>query len=226
MLIVVKKGQVPEGLYKFMIIDGSGDKARRVDRPADAWAMVVVGVEPYRSGELGMSRVYILDLLIKEMSLADAQQAAVAMYCRNGRILKLGVEKVGMSTTEVHICNALRAKRRFVSEEHGNLQILKPGGREKKYRIESAVSLPLLNGKVHILDTIPQEYSARFRKEMEKFPSWNKDDGLDAFSFVYDIIKDYRFGALPGEAQKESPYDAAFRKAREGGGVKGWVAAG
>lgn len=211
-LRIVTKGELPVNLYRFMMIDGAGDSGTRVDRAADAWAMAVIGVEPL-ADESGTSRIYILDLLIKPMTLVDAQKAAVDMYCRNGRILKLGIEKVGMSTTEIHICAALRAKNKFLSVDRGNLQILKPGGRSKQFRIESALSWPLSNGKVHILNSIPLEYRTRLMSEMEKFPAWH-EDGLDAVSYVYDIIKEYRFGKLPPPPTKPSAYDAAFRKAR------------
>lgn len=217
----VTKQQLPTRLYKFMLIDGAGDVGRRQDRKADAWAMMVVGVEPYRDDN-GASRIYILDMLIEEMDLVQAQQAAVDMYCRNGRILKLGIEKVGMSTTEIHICAALRAKRRHLSVQSGNLVILKPGSRSKDFRIESALAWPLKNGKLHILDSIPQAQDERLRLEMEKFPAFH-DDGLDALSYAYDIIKDYRFGELPTDAPKENAYDAAFRKARERNTGRGWL---
>lgn len=221
-LRIVKRGQLPTNLYRFMLIDGAGDVGRRVDRKADAWAMMVVGVEPYRDDQ-GTSRIYILDLLIREMNLVEAQKEAVEMYCRNGRILKLGIEKVAMSTTEIHICAALRAKNRHLSVERGNLQILKPGGRSKQYRIESGLSWPLQNGKIHILDTVEMESRVRLQTEMEKFPAYH-DDGLDALSYVYDMIKDYRFGEQPKEEKPESAYDAAFRKSRERGSGKGWIA--
>ena len=213
-LQLVSRRDLPERLYRFMLIDGSGDAGRRVDRRADCWALGVFGVEPYRD-DLGFSRVFILDLMIDEMDLVRAQEEAVAMYCRNGRILKLGVEKVGMSTTEIHIAAALRAKKRHVSVETGNLHILRPGGRTKEYRIESAVSLPLQNGKIHVLDTVPNAYRERLMLEMDRFPASKQDDGLDILSYVYDIIKDYRFTDFPSEPVKPSPYEEAFRKAKE-----------
>jgi len=222
-MIVVSRKELPTRLYKFMLIDGAGDVGRRQDRKADPWAMVVVGVEPYRDDN-GASRVFILDLLIKDMDLATAQQAAVDMYCRNGRILKLGIEKVGMSTTEIHICAALRAKKKVLSVESGNLQILKPGGRSKEFRIESAISWPLKNGKIHVLESVDKESLAILGTEMEKFPAGH-DDGLDALSYAYDIIKEYRFGALPEDEKPETPYDAAFRRARDrfASGKIGWI---
>lgn len=221
-LIKVKRSELPSRLYKFMLIDGAGDLGRRLDRTADAWAMMVIGVEPYRDAE-GNNRIYILDMLIEDMDLLRAQKEAVDMYCRNGRIIKLAIEKVAMSTTEIHICAALRAKKRFLSIDMGNLEILKPGGRSKQFRIESALSWPLKNGKIHIVDTIAPAYSERLGMEMEKFPAW-KDDGLDALSYVYDIIKTYRFGALPEDEKPETPYDAAFRRAKERAFKGGWIA--
>jgi hypothetical protein len=212
-LIVCSRKDLPLNLYKFMLIDGSGDEGRRQDRAADDWALGVIGVEPYRD-DTGASRIYILDLIIESMDLATAQQTAVEMYMRNGRILKLGIEKVGMSTTEIHICSALRAKGRYLSVKQGNLQILKPSGRSKQYRIESGLTLPFTNSKIRILDSIEGRFIERLRLEMEKFPSWNKDDGLDMLSYIYDVIKEYRFGAYPTERPKESAYDYAFRRAR------------
>lgn len=220
-LRVVRKGELPQNLYKFMVIDGAGDVGRRQDRAADAWAMMVIGVEPY-GDELGASRIYILDLIIEEMDLIVAQKAAVDMYCRNGRILKLGIEKVGMSTTEIHIVAALRARGRHLSIKQGNLEILSPAKRKKEYRIEAALSWPLKNGKIHILDRADGAAGERLRLEMEKFPAFH-DDGLDALSYVYDMIKKYRFSDYPSEQKKENPYDVAFRRAREGA-RKGWIA--
>lgn len=221
-LVFYSKNNIPNRLYKFMIIDGAGDKGKRVDRAADAWAMMVIGVEPYRD-ELGASRIFILDLLIKEMDLKEAQEAAVAMYARNGMILKLGIEKVGMSTTEIHICNALRVKKKFLSVQRGNLEILKPSGRTKAFRIESALSWPLDNGKIGVLDTVDNDSLTRLKTEMEKFPAWH-DDGLDGLSYVYDMIKEYRFGARPIEEEPKSMYDLAFEKAKKNKNSGGWIA--
>ena len=220
-LRTVSRKELPSNLYRFMLIDGSGDKGKRIDRAADCWAMVVIGVEPVRQKD-GSNRIYILDLMIREMDLFTAQNAAVEMYCRNGRILKLGIEKVGMSTTEIHICNALAAKGRVVSIERGNLEILNPAGRSKEYRIESALTWPLNNGKIHLLDNLPVADVTRLGLEMEKFPAW-KDDGMDAISYVYDIIKAYRFAAQSTEGEKPDAYFAAYNKRRanvSGGWIK------
>jgi hypothetical protein len=206
-----------------MVIDGAGDQGKRTDnRKADSWAIHVVGVVPFRD-DMGWSDIYLLDSCVEDMDLITAQSKIIEMYLRAGRVLKLGIEKVGMSTTEIHIAAALRAKGKHLSVEHGNLEILKPGGRSKEFRIESALSLPLKNGKIHVLDTIPIAYRERLGLEMEKFPAW-KDDALDSLSYVYDIIKEYRFGLQTTTEKPESPYDAAFRKAAERRATgKGWI---
>ncbi|MBL0320568.1 MAG: hypothetical protein IPP74_14930 [Alphaproteobacteria bacterium] len=224
-LILCKRSDLPERLYKFMLVDGSGDAGRRHDRAADAWALGVIGVEPYRDRD-GSNNIYILDLKIAEMDLVTAQNAVVEMYCRNGRILKLGVEKVGMSTTEIHIAAALRARNRHVSVDIGNLQILNPAKRSKEYRIESALSWPLKNGKIHILESINRASRDRLGMEMEKFPAWH-DDGLDMLSYVYDIIKTYRFGANPHDESKpkEDRWERAERRQSEKKAARhGWIA--
>lgn len=222
-LIIVPHAEIPQELYKFMLIDGAGDKGKRADsRRSDAWALGVFGVVPYRD-TLGLSDVYILDLCIEELDLAAAQLRAVDMYCRNGWIVKLGIEKVGMSSTEIHIASALRAKNKFVSVESNNLEILSPQGRQKHYRIEANVAMPLKNGKIHISDKVPRAARERLQLEMERFPAYH-DDGLDILSYLYDMIKDYRFGDLPEAAKPESAYDRAFRLARESRNAQhGWM---
>lgn len=213
-LIKVSKSEIPKRLYKFMLVDPAGNKGRRADgRSADAWSIGVIGVEPF-ADDSGASDIYILDLMIEEMDLISATNNVVDMYIRAGRVLKLAVEKVGMSTTEIHIANALKAKGKRVSEDKGNLHILKPAGREKHYRIESNLSWPLLNSKIHYADTIPQAFIERLMLEMDKFPYWH-DDGLDMLSYIYDVIKDYKFGKRPEDPSELDAYERARKRKRE-----------
>jgi hypothetical protein len=191
----VEPQAIPKNLFKFMTVDPAG--VNKVARLADSWAILTLGVEPYRD-DLGASNVYILDAVCEPLSEAEALEAIVNMYTRNGRILKLGVEKVGMMSAEVHVANALRARGKSVTLEGGNLVLLKPAGRSKQERIEKNLQWPLNNGKIFISKGVPAAYRQRFFLEMEKFPYWH-DDALDALSYVYDIIRDYRFGKRPVE---------------------------
>lgn len=196
---------IPSNLYKFMLIDPAG---QRKDRIGDAWALVVIGVNPYMD-DLGASDIYITDLLAEPMTEDEAIAQVVDMYCRAGRVMTLGVEKVGLSTAEIHIANALRSKGKYLSIESGSLAILRPGGRPKEQRILSHLVWPLNNGKIHIVDTIPTAYKSRLEMEMQRFPFWH-DDILDALSYGYDLIKDYRFSKFSFQTHQPDLYERIY----------------
>lgn len=180
---------LPSDLLKFMVIDPAGDQATQ--KGADSWAYGVIGVSP-NVDDTGASDIYILDLEIQPHEHSEAIDAICRMYLRNGVIMALGVEKVAQSTTEIHVANALRVHNRQVSVEANTLRILKPQGRKKEDRIVQALQWPLNNGKIHYSTAIPESTIARLRDEMDKFPVWH-DDGIDMLSYIYDIIKDYKF---------------------------------
>lgn len=180
---------IPRDIVKFMIVDPAGDDK---DGTGDSWAMGVIGVEP-KSDELGMNKVFILDAIISPMRESEAPEEAARMYLRNGMIMQLGVEKVGISTAEIHITNALAKKGRYLSQDNGSLVLLRPAGRAKSFRIGNNLSWPLHNGKIFISSNVPNAYKERLRLEADRFPAWH-DDGLDMVSYVYDMMKDYKFG--------------------------------
>jgi hypothetical protein len=194
---VVQPNEIPTNLYKFICIDPASDK-----EVSDSWAILLLGVDPY-ADDLGASDVYLLDAVIEPLDLIAAQKAVVDMYCKHPYIVRVGVEKVGASTFEIHIANALRARGRYVTLELGNLAVLRPGGRKKELRIETALSWPLLNGKIRFSSGVPNAYRERLYLEMKKFPFWH-DDGLDSLSYVYDMIKEYRFGRRPVQEKKDA----------------------
>lgn len=204
-LIEIDPKDIPSRLYRFMDVDPAGTEGKRVKgKKADAWGMMVFGVEPYLD-DVGASDLYILDLFIDVCDHAQAMRQIVAMYLRGGRILKLGVEKVGQSSAEIHVASALRARGRMLSVESGSLQVLRPAGRKKEFRIESNLSWPLANGKIKISTAIPKAFRERLKLELEKFPFWH-DDGLDLCAYAYDMIADYRFGRRPPEDETRDPY--------------------
>jgi hypothetical protein len=189
--------EMPKNLYKFMTIDPAGG---RKDRVGDGWAICVCGVDPYMD-DIGVSNFYILDLIVEPLTEAEAMSAIVSMYMRSGRVLKVGVEKTGISSAEIHVSNALRARGRVVTLENESLVLLRPAGRSKEQRIDSSISWPLSNGKIHISKAIPNAYRERLKVEMEKYPFWH-DDALDAIAYQYDLMKAYRFGKRVGEIEK------------------------
>ncbi len=198
LLIRVPADKVPKNLFKFMLIDQAGD-GRKDGRPGDWWAICVFGVVPNRD-EQGASDVYWLDAGGGPVGEVKAKEEVVKIYTRNGRIVCLGVEKVGLATTEVHIANALRARGRVVSIESGTLKVLNPMGMSKVRRIESQLGWPLHNGKMRISSNVPELFVQRLIEEMNKFPYWH-DDILDAWSYLYFLIKDYRFGPVVQEEE-------------------------
>ena len=189
-VIHVKKEQVPKHIFKFLLIDQAGDNPKK-DLTKDSWAILLVGVDP-NLDDYGASDVYILDAVIEPMGETEAIDNVVKMYMRGGLVHCVGVEKVNVSTTHAHIKKALAAHGRYLDETKGSLFLLRPSGRNKKKRILSALSWPLDNGKIHMVDTVPEPYCDRILKEMDKFPFWH-DDALDALSYLYDILADERF---------------------------------
>jgi hypothetical protein len=191
------KDELPTRLFKFMLVDPAGG-SREDGREADSWGIWVCGVEPHISDEEGLSRVFLLDGFVGTVPWEEGVKEVVRVYLRNGFIHWLGVEKVGTSTFEVHVSNALRAKGRLVTQSNGMLRILSPKGRKKEKRIEGAISTPLHAGFITICDTVPLQAKTRLKEEMEKYPAW-KLDGLDALSYLWDLMAE--FPAFPTAAQ-------------------------
>lgn len=190
---------IPRRLYKFMVLDqAGGDETDRQSK--DLWSYGVFGVEPIRD-DIGQSNIYILDLEADKMSHSEGISGVVEMFLRNGIIQKMGVEKVGLSTTEMHIANALKTRGRRLSIDAGNLHLLKPAGRSKESRVEQALQWPLNNGKLHYSTAIQGRYIDIIRDEMNKFPFFHVDV-LDVIAYLYDIIKEYRFPDLQAEEQR------------------------
>lgn len=181
---------IPRSIYKFMVLDqAGGDETDKQSK--DLWSFGVVGIEPVLD-EIGQSNVYLLDIEADKMSHSEGIEGICRMYMRNGIIQQFGVEKVGLSTTEIHISNALRMKGRRLSLDAGNLVLLKPAGRSKEKRIENALQWPLNNGKLFYSTAIPQKYIDAIFEEMQKFPFYHVDI-LDMWAYAYDMFKEYRF---------------------------------
>lgn len=212
-LIEISPADIPQKLFKFMAIDPAGER-KSDKRQGDSWAIVVAGVEPFRD-DVGASRVFILDMVVEPMTEAEALDTIVRVFLRNGQIRQIGVEKVGISTAEIHIAKALHARNRSLTVENKGLVVLRPGGRSKQQRIEAALQWPLLNGKLHISTGVASAYRERLKLEMQKYPFWH-DDSLDAISYVYDLLKDFRFGSYAPVSQQDE-WELEFSKAKEGG---------
>lgn len=192
----IDPNELPKDRLKFVIIDPAGDKDVQSGAKNDSWAIMCVSVNPYMD-ELGNSDVYLEDLTTGEMSLSTAIDAACNMYIRNGRIAMLAVEKVANDTTYEHIRKALIARGKFIEIKKskrygGNMMLLSPMGRTKNYRIESALSWPLNNGKLHYSTDLDIDSISKLQEECNKFPFYHVDI-LDALAYVYDILKEDTF---------------------------------
>lgn len=208
MLQDIDPDKIPKDTYDLMLLDPAGDDAMNVET-GDSWAMGVIGVELVPD-MIGQSRLFIRDLMIENLTEAEGHDQAVKMFIRNGLIQKLCIEKVALSSTEVHVVNALRQRGRHLMKENGTLFILRPAGRKKRFRVESALITPFTNMKIFISTAIPAPYRARLRMEMDRWFAW-KDDGLDMLSYVYDVLADgnMRFRRKP---KVKDPYQAMSRR--------------
>jgi hypothetical protein len=192
-MVLVEKANVPPGLCRVMLVDQAGDMTTNKGGAGDSWAVGVIGIDPSTDG-IGQSDIYIEDLWITPSSESEAIDQIVRMYIKGGIIQKLGVEKVGQTTTHLHISAALKARGRQVDfeEKDGVGVLLRPAGRTKKKMIESALAWPLNNGKIHYVSGIPNAYLERLRLEMSNFPFWH-DDGINMLAYLYDVINDMVF---------------------------------
>ncbi len=192
---------IPRDLFRLLLVDQAGDADSNKSSDGDSWAAAVVGVEPVTDA-IGQSRVFIEDLWIQPAGESEAIEQIVRMYIGGGIIERLCVEKVGISTTHLHIAQALKARGRHVEfEDYGMGVLLRPAGRNKKKFIEGALAWPLNNGKLFYSSSVPAPYIERLKMEMENFPLWH-DDGLNVLAYVYDVLKDFQ-----GQFRPQMPLD-------------------
>jgi hypothetical protein len=204
----IKRKDLPENRIKIVIIDPAGDKEVQSGNKNDSWAMLCLGVEPVMD-DLGVSNVYLEDAVCGEMSASESTDAAVTIYCRNGRISMLGVERVGTDSAWLHVKKALSAKGRYLElkkkgQYGGNMVLLSPAGRSKNKKIIDNLEWPLNNSKIHLVDDLPDEIINAIMNETNKFPFFHVDI-LDALAYVYDILADPEFVFQKTGAKKRVP---------------------
>lgn len=198
---------LPKNRLKFVLVDPAGDDEVTKGTHNDNWAMGCISVEPVMD-DLGTSRIYIEDVEYGHMTLSEAIDAAVGMYIRNGRVIGLGVERVGTDTTYEHIRKGLLARGRHVkikktARDGGNLVLLSPDGKKKNRRVESALAWPLNNGKVYYSTALDGDVIQEIKEECAKFPFFHVDI-LDMVSYVYKLVEEMRFNfALLDELDDE-----------------------
>lgn len=188
----IPRSELPTDRVKFVIIDPAGDKEVMRGSDGDPWAMITVSIQPDKD-ELGLSNVYIEDGIADTFTLDTAVSAGCTLYRRAGKVSLLGIEQVGQSTHYKHFKDALQQDHGVYLElkqkgrHGGNLLLLTPNSRNKNHKIESALSWPLTNGKLHIVDDLA--IKPTLREECDKFPFFHVNV-LDALSYLYDILAD------------------------------------
>jgi hypothetical protein len=191
-LIDVDERKLPSGLVKYMLVDWAGDMREKASK--DAWALIVAGIDPHVD-DLGASDIYILDMVLMPMEEEQAIREVINMYMRNGVIQALCIEQINNSFLTTHIADILRREKAVdLSKEYGNLIPLKPRGRKKETRIRTALGWSFRNGKIKISTGVRVAFRDRLRQEMDKFGAWH-DDGLDALSYIRDVMDETGFVA-------------------------------
>lgn len=212
----IEPHKLPKDRLKFIIIDPAGDADVQTGAGNDIWSMICISVKPMMD-ELGNSDVFLEDAIIGQMSISMAVEAARNIYTRNGRIALLAVERVATDSAWKHIKNGLEAKGRYLELKKkgkygGNLLLLSPKGRTKNYRIETALSWPLNNSKLHLSTELSEDVIEELEQECNKFPFFHVDV-LDAMAYLYDILEDPTFTfAVEGDEDDDGsdPYDDQY----------------
>ena len=210
---------LPKKLYKFMIIDPAGSyEGKNNDSKRDAWAIHVIGLSG-TSDDIGANDIYLIDSFIDKIDEAAVVFLLNTMYWRNALIELVAYEKTGGITPGwiVHFTNMLKKRGAVLSEAMQNLVTVHPHNREKKNRITSALRLPLLNNKIHYLNTIDEKYIDRLKNEMQLHPVWH-DDGIDALSYIYQVLEEYGFRWKVGIKEEVNDYGIDYSS-----GEQGWM---
>lgn len=213
---MISRADLPKDRVKFVIIDPAGDKDVLSGSRSDNWAMLTVSVSLCRD-DFGLSDVFIEDGIVGQLALNTAISAGCELYRRSGRVSLLAIERVGQSSHYEHFKSSLEndfgvyLSLKKSGKYGGNLLLLSPSGRNKNYRIESSLSWPLSNGKLHLVDDL--DFIDRLRSECDKFPYFHVDI-LDSLSYLYDILSDsttpmYNSGSVVHEIKHRATWRTA-----------------
>lgn len=205
----IEPEDIPKDCFKFIVVDQAGDLDTNVNS-GDCWAIGLFDVYPF-ANDTGASNVYIRELIAEPLGETEAIDMICKMYVHAGVVKQIGVEKVGMSATHNAIRKVLKESysRNLTIETNGKkkrynaIVILRPSGRNKNKFIDSSISWPLNNAKIHISTEVEDKYKDKLYLEMEQFPFGKTDDVINIIAYLYDMIMNYDF---PDENIKTSDY--------------------
>ena len=173
-LLPIERRMIPKNLYRFLI--GRPGRRSRDEQGAVRANVGFLGVWRGRcrapfTDDIGQSRVFIEDLSSRRCPESEAIRANRRMYLKAGMVMKVGVEKVGISSTHIHVSKALQAAGPDVSfDPGGNGVLLRPAGRNKKKFIEGALSWPLNNEENLLLHGLSREFHRAIQDGNAQFP--------------------------------------------------------
>lgn len=161
-------------LYKCICIDPAGISG--ASSKSDWWAVCVVGFD-LSLDEKGYVTCYVLDFAFEHWNHSESMEGIYNMFIKNHRdgiglnseIRMIGVERVGMSSVEIHIGNMLKSKGYDYSLNNKKLVILTPKSRSKSDRIEQNLMLPLNSGNVVLTDGVSSRCKDILFQEMDNF---------------------------------------------------------
>ena len=202
LLVEYAKEHLPRRLIKFLTIDATNEGKTK---KADYWSITLMGISPVVDKE-GNLDVYILDMYVDRCKRVVGMRKIVEFVRKNPDIVKIFIEKVGMSTMEVHIENALKSAGKPFTVKNKRIMAVGTGNIPKQSRITAAIAWPLELGKIGYVDSIDTKYIDHLKEEMKKFPVWH-DDCLDGIALGISQAKAYKLhkasASLPEEAEED-----------------------
>lgn len=186
---VIGSDKVPQGLFKVILVDpASMDRIEDITRDnLDYTAIVCIGIASSKD-ILGLHDLYLLDIQAGIFSEDKAIDTVVSMYNRHRPNL-LAVEKAALSSFGKTLMQRISAFHSYIK-----VHDLKPKGRSKVSRIMGLQPYSS-NRKVFLIEENDNE---EFLEEHMRFPKARRDDCLDAFAYVLDIIAEYDYAISAG----------------------------
>jgi hypothetical protein len=196
---IVQTDYIPDDLLQFIVVDPAGDIKKFDNAERDNWAVLCVGAQLSRDVN-GLFNIYIIDMVVRNMTEAEAPQQIANMFISNRAVQAIAIEQSYQGYLANLVTNIIKQSTgvNFI-EEDGSLIRLSPQSRgDKKNNINKQLSYRMKNNKLHLFDHIPNQYKMALKKEVDTFPTGLRDDALDALSYINIILEkmffDYRLG--------------------------------
>jgi hypothetical protein len=194
---IVITDYIPGDLMQFIVVDPAGDikEFDTVDR--DNWAIITLGAQMSRDHQ-GLFNIYIIDMVLRNMTEAEAPQQIANMYFRNRAVQSIAIEQSYSGYLATLVTNLIKQSTGIeLTESDNSLIRLKGASRgNKKNNINKQLSYRMRNNKVHLFEGIADQYKLAFKKEVDTFPTGKRDDALDAIAYINHILEklyfDYR----------------------------------